>query len=130
VTKETFDNVTRTTHEVSAYPLTAAVRSAYLEARIDPLSLPAQMTAKSSSEAAGPSIVSTLSFPIFQTSQRTPGKEQTMQRIANIYGESRSGLAPGIRALLDSNGIDYAEIDVSDDASMLDLHAVSLAEAE
>ena len=53
-----------------------------------------------------------------------------MQRIANIYGESRSGLAPGIRALLDSNGIDYAEIDVSDDASMLDLHAVSLAEAE
>lgn len=46
VTKETFDGATRATHEISAYPLTAAVRSGYLEARIDPLSPPAQMTAK------------------------------------------------------------------------------------
>ena len=46
VTKETFDSATRTTHEISAFPLTGIVRSGYLEARIDPLSLPAQVTAK------------------------------------------------------------------------------------
>jgi len=43
-----------------------------------------------------------------------------MQRVAKVYVESGSRLSAGIRALLDSNGIDYAEIDVSDDASMLD----------
>lgn len=43
-----------------------------------------------------------------------------MQRVANIYVNSRSGLPLGIRALLDSNGINYTEIDVSDDTSMLD----------
>lgn len=29
-------------------------------------------------------------------------------------------MPPGVRALLDSNGIDYAEIDVADDAAPLD----------
>lgn len=43
-----------------------------------------------------------------------------MQRVANSYVNRRSGLPHGIRALLDYNGIDYAEIDVSDDTSMLD----------
>jgi hypothetical protein len=43
-----------------------------------------------------------------------------MQRVAKVYVESGSRLAAGIRALLDSNGIDYAEIDVSDDTPMLD----------
>jgi hypothetical protein len=46
VTKETFDRATRTTHEISAYPLAGIAPSGYLEARIDPLSLPAQMTAR------------------------------------------------------------------------------------
>lgn len=43
-----------------------------------------------------------------------------MQRVARVYVNGRLGLPPGITALLDGNGIDYAEIDVSDDASMLD----------
>jgi hypothetical protein len=46
VTKETFDSTTRATQEISAYPLTAAPQSGYLEARIDPLTFPAQVTAK------------------------------------------------------------------------------------
>lgn len=53
-------------------------------------------------------------------SLRAPGEELTMQRVANIYVNSRSGLPPGIRALLDSNGINYTEIDVTNDTSMLD----------
>ena len=43
-----------------------------------------------------------------------------MQRFAKVYVNSRSRLSAGIRALLDSNGIGYAEIDVTDDGSMLD----------
>ena len=65
MTKETFDNVTRTTHEVSAYPLTAAVRSGYLEARIDPLSLPAQMTAKVKFRSGGSEYRFDFVFPDF-----------------------------------------------------------------
>jgi hypothetical protein len=46
VTKETFDPATRQTTEVAAFPLIAAPGGGYLEARIDPAQLPAQMTAK------------------------------------------------------------------------------------
>ena len=43
-----------------------------------------------------------------------------MQRVANVYVNSRSGLSPGIRTLLRVNGIEYGEIDVTDDAPRLD----------
>jgi glutaredoxin len=46
-------------------------------------------------------------------------KEVIVQRVANVYVNSRSGLSPAVRALLESNGLAYAEIDVSEDASML-----------
>jgi hypothetical protein len=46
VTKETFDPATRKTTELSAFPLTPARNRPYLEARIDPATLPAEMTAK------------------------------------------------------------------------------------
>lgn len=43
-----------------------------------------------------------------------------MPRVATVYVNSRSRLSPETRALLESNGIDYAEIDVTDAASMHD----------
>ena len=46
VTNETFDSATRKTREVSAFPLRAVRNRPYLEARIDPSTLPAEMTAK------------------------------------------------------------------------------------
>jgi hypothetical protein len=46
VTKEVFDPATRTTRELSSAPLVLARNGAYLEASIEPLALPAQMTAK------------------------------------------------------------------------------------
>jgi len=45
VTRETFDTATRTTKEVAAFPLVRAGRG-YLEARVDTVRLPAQLTAK------------------------------------------------------------------------------------
>jgi hypothetical protein len=46
VTRETFDPATRKTTEHSAFPLRVARNRAYLEARIDTTTLPAEMTAK------------------------------------------------------------------------------------
>jgi hypothetical protein len=46
VTKETFDPATRKTTELSSFPLRASRDGAYLEARVDALKLPAEMTAK------------------------------------------------------------------------------------
>jgi hypothetical protein len=46
VTKETFDPATRKTTELSAFALKASRNRPYLEARIDPATLPAEMTAK------------------------------------------------------------------------------------
>jgi hypothetical protein len=46
VTKETFDPATRKTTELSALPLKRVANRLYLEARIAPAALPAEMTAK------------------------------------------------------------------------------------
>jgi hypothetical protein len=46
VTQETFDPATRKTTEVRAFPLKQPRNRPYLEARIDPATLPAEMTAK------------------------------------------------------------------------------------
>jgi heavy metal-binding protein len=46
VIKEIFDPATKTTRELSSAPLVLARSGTFLEARIDPLALPAQMTAK------------------------------------------------------------------------------------
>jgi hypothetical protein len=46
VTKETFDPATRKTTEIRAFALKPAGNRTYLEARIDPPALPAEMTAK------------------------------------------------------------------------------------
>ena len=46
VTNETFDAATRTTKEISAFPLVRTCSGGYLEARVDTAVLPAQMSAK------------------------------------------------------------------------------------
>lgn len=65
VTKETFDGATRTTREISAYPLTAVVRNEYLEARIDPSTFPVQVTAKVKFRKEGPEYRFDFVFPDF-----------------------------------------------------------------
>src|SRR4051812_27425266 len=46
VTKETFDAATRTTKEITAFPLRASADGEYLEARVGRMRFPAEMTAK------------------------------------------------------------------------------------
>src|SRR5262249_1930573 len=54
VTKETFDSQTKTTNEVSAFPLTLSKSGTHFEARIDPVAPPANMTAKVTVQPGGP----------------------------------------------------------------------------
>jgi hypothetical protein len=54
VTQEVFDSGTRTTREISAFTLTPSSDGQYLEAKIDPLAPPAQMTAKVTLTPDGP----------------------------------------------------------------------------
>lgn len=65
VTKETFDSATRTTREVVAYPLVPSASGQYLEATIQPLSPPAQMTAKIRVAGDGPEYHFDFTFPVF-----------------------------------------------------------------
>lgn len=65
VTKETFDSATRTANEIAAFPLTLAASGQYLEAKIDPLAPPAQMTAKITLAPDGPEHRFDFAFPAF-----------------------------------------------------------------
>src|SRR6185503_10068131 len=76
VTKETFDGATRTTREISAFPLERGA-GPYLEAKIDPVAMPAQMIAKVKFEAAGPEYRFDFAFPDFS-------KEATLDATALI----------------------------------------------
>ena len=55
VTKETFDTATRTTKEITSFPLKASADGEYLEARVGRMRLPAEMTAKVRLPGAGTS---------------------------------------------------------------------------
>jgi hypothetical protein len=54
VTRETFDPATRKTTELTAFPLRVSRDAAYLEARVDRTTLPAEMTAKVRIKPDGP----------------------------------------------------------------------------
>jgi hypothetical protein len=96
VTKEIFDPATRTTRELSSSPLVLARHGAYLEARIDPLALPAQMTAKL---AFGPDDKESrfdFSFPAFSKDVAPPPGAPDTRRSA------AAPAAAAIRAGIDS----------------------------
>jgi hypothetical protein len=63
VTKETFDATTRTTREITAFPLVKSAGNGYLEARIDSSSFPAQMTAKVQFKSDAPEYRFDFTFP-------------------------------------------------------------------
>jgi len=65
VLKEIFDPATKTTRELSSSPLALSRNGAFLEARIDPLPLPAQMTAKISFGPEDKESRFDFSFPAF-----------------------------------------------------------------
>lgn len=71
VTKEMFDSKTGTTRELASAPLVLARNGAFFEARIDPMALPAQMTAKISFKSDDKESRFDFTFPSF--SKDLPG---------------------------------------------------------
>src|SRR5687767_3246123 len=72
VTKETFDPATRKTTEISVFPLKAPRNRPYLEARIDPSTLPAEMTAKVRFGGDQPEYRFDFTFPAFSKEPAAP----------------------------------------------------------
>jgi hypothetical protein len=72
VTKETFDPATRKTTELSAFTLRATRNRPYLEARIDPSTLPAEMTAKVRFGRDQPEYRFDFTFPAFSKEPAAP----------------------------------------------------------
>ncbi|HKI02654.1 MAG TPA: heavy metal-binding domain-containing protein [Thermoanaerobaculia bacterium] len=65
VTRETFDPATKKTTELAAFPLRASRNGAYLEARVDPLAMPAALTAKVRVKPDAPEYRFDFTFPAF-----------------------------------------------------------------
>jgi hypothetical protein len=72
VTKETFDPATRKTTELSAFALKSARNRPYLEARIDPSTLPAEMSAKVRFGGDQPEYRFDFTFPSFSKEPAAP----------------------------------------------------------
>jgi hypothetical protein len=109
VTKEVFDPATKTTRELSSAPLLLARSGTYLEARIDPLALPAQMTAKMSFGPGDKETRFDFAFPAFSKDVVAPSAPaQTgapaVPAAAPAAAAARPAPAiPAIRAM-DANG--------------------------
>jgi hypothetical protein len=88
VTKEAFDPKTGTTRELASTPLTLARNGAFFEARIEPLALPAKMTAKISFTSEDKESRFDFAFPVY--SRDSPASA--------LPSQSASASAPGASA--------------------------------
>jgi Heavy metal binding domain len=109
VTKEDFDTATRTTKELAVFRLARARGGAYLEARIDPTTLPAQMTAKVQFKSDAPEYRFDFTFPAFSKDplpastvvSRTPTPEKG-------DGERTTRVEPAAAAVTPAPSVDSA----------------------
>jgi hypothetical protein len=72
VTLETFDPATRETNEVMAFPMRVSGRGPYLEVRIGPIAMPAELTAKVRFKPDAPEHRFDFTFATFSTEPAAP----------------------------------------------------------
>ena len=94
VTKETFDAATRKTTELSAFPLKAPRNRPYLEARIDPSTLPAEMTAKVRFGNDQPEYRFDFTFPAFSKEPAAPTARPSVTQPLSAPGAPAAPAAP------------------------------------
>jgi len=87
VTRETFDPATKKTTELAVFPLRASRQGAYLEARVDPLAMPAALTAKVRVKPDAPEYRFDFTFPAF-TKEPAFAKTTAGQRVGRAAAES------------------------------------------
>jgi hypothetical protein len=94
VLKETFDPATKTTRELSAVPLVLAPGGAFLQARIDPLALPAAMTAKIAFDADDKESRFDFNFPAYSKDAAPAGAPSSSASPAAAPTPAASGTNP------------------------------------
>jgi hypothetical protein len=103
VTEETFDPATRTTTELSAFRLKAARNRPYLEARIDPSTLPAEMTAKVRFGNDRPEYRFDFTFPAFSKEPLAPTARRS---VTQPLSTPTAPAAPAVPAPASSSELD------------------------
>jgi len=120
VTKEGFDPKTGTTRELASTPLILARNGAFFEARIEPLALPAKMTAKISFTSEDKESRFDFAFPVY--SRDSPTSAPPAQTASTSAPTSQTASTFALRASAD-NSVD------TPDSLLKDLKAQS-AEVE
>jgi hypothetical protein len=112
VTKEAFDPKTGTTRELASAPLVLARNGAFLEARIEPLALPAKMTAKISFTSEDKESRFDFVFPAYSTSAASPQTAPADRPTAAAAATAQPAAVdePGPSSLLDDLKAQNAEV--------------------
>ena len=136
VTKETFDTATRTTKEITTFPLKASADGEYLEARVGRMRLPAEMTAKVRFTKGGDEYRFDFAFPERSVDKgATPADAASLFEVPDDVGEVRRLLAERITTIGDLvrkgafNEVWVPAFQAKDLALALDLRASSLPSA-
>src|SRR5207237_246300 len=95
ITKEVFDSSTRTSRELSSAPLVLTRNGAYFEARIDPVPLPAQITAKISFGSDDKESRFDFSFPSYSKDVGAPSSISTPSPAMGPTSSSTVAIAGG-----------------------------------
>lgn len=98
VTKETFDPKTGRTRELASTPLVLARNGAFFEARIEPLPLPAKMTAKISFSSGDKESRFDFAFPAYSRDIPTAPATTTNAPVAPIAPNAPNALLDGLKA--------------------------------
>ena len=94
VTKETFDTPTRTTKEITTFPLRLSAGGEYLEARVGRMRLPAEMTAKVRFAGSGDEYRFDFAFPEFSVDKAAmPSGAASLFEVPDDVGAVRKLLA-------------------------------------
>jgi hypothetical protein len=102
VTKETFDTGTRTTKEITTFPLKSSADGEYLEARIGRVRLPAEITAKLRFTKGGDEYRFDFTFPDFSVDKGSqPGDTASLFEVPDDVGDVKTLLVARVATIGD-----------------------------
>jgi hypothetical protein len=110
VTKEVFDAATRTSRELASAPLVMAAGGAFFEGRIDPLALPAQMTAKISFGSDEKESRFDFSFPAYTKDVGTQAPAATSSASPTLPAPSAGGPTAALLTDLKARDLEVASM--------------------
>jgi hypothetical protein len=110
VTKEVFDPTTRTSRELSSAPLVLVPSGGFFEGRIEPLALPAQMTAKISFGSDDKESRFDFSFPTYSKDVTTPAPVVNSSAVTTPAAPSTGGPTAALLTDLKARDLEVASL--------------------